>query len=118
MIPMQVWEVLPRTNYWNLDIVIWQGVAMDFTKYHSGPPCLTILPPAGGPPLKQPYGRFWNDPPTERAASGRYIPPWTPRAIRLNAMNLKTKYSLWVQAFLFCFFVFVVFIKGQGVGEV
>jgi hypothetical protein len=37
---------------------VWQGVAMDSLKYHQGPPCPTLLRPAGGPPLKQPYGHF------------------------------------------------------------
>jgi hypothetical protein len=33
---------------------VWQGVAMDSVKFHSGPPCLTLLRPAGRPPLKRP----------------------------------------------------------------
>jgi hypothetical protein len=32
---------------------------MDSLKYHYGPPWLTIPCPAGGPPLKQPYGRLF-----------------------------------------------------------
>jgi hypothetical protein len=35
---------------------VWQGVAMDSLKYHSGSPCLTLPRPAGGPPLKRPQG--------------------------------------------------------------
>jgi hypothetical protein len=30
-------------------IGIWQGVAMDSQKFHPGPPCPTLLRPAGGP---------------------------------------------------------------------
>jgi hypothetical protein len=37
-------------------------------KFHPGPPCPTLLRPAGGPPLKRPYGRFWGGPP--RRAGG------------------------------------------------
>jgi hypothetical protein len=37
---------------------VWQGVAMDSLDFHPCPPCLTLLRPAGGPPLKQPYNRF------------------------------------------------------------
>jgi hypothetical protein len=33
---------------------MWQGVAMDSLKRHPGPPCPTLLRPAGGPPLKRP----------------------------------------------------------------
>jgi hypothetical protein len=51
-----------------------QGVAMDFLKFHPGPPCPTLLRPAGGPPLKQPAGQ---------AACGRLLPLWTPHAVRL-----------------------------------
>jgi hypothetical protein len=32
---------------------------MDSLKFHPGLPCPTLLRPAGGPPPKQPYGRFW-----------------------------------------------------------
>jgi hypothetical protein len=35
-----------------------QGVAMASIKYHSGPPCPTLLCLAGGLPLKRPYGLF------------------------------------------------------------
>jgi hypothetical protein len=35
---------------------VWQGVAMDSLKFHPGLPCLTLLCPAGGPPLKWPHG--------------------------------------------------------------
>jgi hypothetical protein len=31
----------------------WQGAAMDSLKHHSGPPCPTLLRPAGGTPLEQ-----------------------------------------------------------------
>jgi hypothetical protein len=32
---------------------VWQGVTMDSLKFHLGPPCLTLLCPAGRPPLKR-----------------------------------------------------------------
>jgi sugar phosphate permease len=32
-------------------IGVWQGVAMDSLKYPSGPPCLTLLRPAGRRPM-------------------------------------------------------------------
>jgi hypothetical protein len=35
---------------------LWQGVTMDSLKFHPGPPCPTLLRPAGGPPLKRPCG--------------------------------------------------------------
>jgi hypothetical protein len=41
---------------------------MDSLKFHLGPPCPTLLCPAGGPPLKWPYGRFRDGPPTGQAA--------------------------------------------------
>jgi hypothetical protein len=41
-----------------LHLGIWQGVAMNSLKFFPGPPCLTILRPAGGPTLKRPYGCF------------------------------------------------------------
>jgi hypothetical protein len=38
----------PQADY----IGVWQGVAMDFLKFHPGPPYPTLLRSAGGPPLK------------------------------------------------------------------
>jgi hypothetical protein len=38
---------------------VWQGVAMDSLKYHWGPPCPTLLCPAGRPPLKWPAAIFY-----------------------------------------------------------
>jgi hypothetical protein len=43
---------------------VWQGVAMDSLKFHSGPLCPTLLCPAVGPPHKRPYSRFKGGPPT------------------------------------------------------
>jgi hypothetical protein len=37
---------------------VWQGVAINSLKFHQGPPCPTLLHPAGGPPLKWPCNRF------------------------------------------------------------
>jgi hypothetical protein len=54
---------------------------MDTLKYHPGPSCPTSLWPAGGPPLKRPYGRLRGGPPTGRVACSRLLPPWTPHTI-------------------------------------
>jgi hypothetical protein len=64
-------------------IGVWQGVALDFLKYHLGLPCPTLLRPAGRQPLKRPYNRFKGGPTTGWAACGRLPPQWTPRAVRL-----------------------------------
>jgi hypothetical protein len=37
---------------------VWQGVAMDSLKFHSGLPCHILVRPAGGPPLKRLF-RVW-----------------------------------------------------------
>jgi hypothetical protein len=54
-----------------------RGVAIDSLKFHPGPPCPTLLCPASGPTLKQPYGRFKGDPPAGRAVCSRLLPLWT-----------------------------------------
>jgi hypothetical protein len=61
---------------------LWQGVAPDFLKYHSGPPyyhpstpCRRANPETALRPFQE-----W---PTGRAAFGRLLPPWTPHAVRL-----------------------------------
>jgi hypothetical protein len=56
---------------------------MDSLKFYMGPPCPNLLRPVDGPPLKRPYGCFWGNPSTGRAACGRLLPFWTPRAVRL-----------------------------------
>jgi hypothetical protein len=61
----------------------WQGVTMDSLKFHPGPTCLTLLRPAGEPPLKRPYRCFRGGLPTKRKACGRLLPPWTTHAVRL-----------------------------------
>jgi hypothetical protein len=38
-------------------ISVWQGVTMDSVKFHPGPPCPTLLRPAGGPPQGWPACR-------------------------------------------------------------
>jgi hypothetical protein len=65
------------------NIGVWQGVTMDFLKYHYSPPCPTVLCLAGGPPLKQPYGLSKDGLPTGQAACGRLLPFWTPHTMRL-----------------------------------
>jgi hypothetical protein len=62
---------------------VWQGVAMDFLKFHPGPLCPTLLCPAGGQPLKRSYSCFSSVAPAGQAACGHLLPPWTPRAVRL-----------------------------------
>jgi hypothetical protein len=34
------------------NVGVWQGVVMDSLKFHLGQPCLSLLHPAGGPPLR------------------------------------------------------------------
>jgi hypothetical protein len=60
---------------------VWEGVAVDSLKFRSGPPCLTVLGPAGGPPLKQPYGHFRCDP----RATSTYLD--TPRRTPMDASS-------------------------------
>jgi hypothetical protein len=60
----------------------WQEVSTDSLKFHLGPPCPTLLRPAGGPPLKRPYSRFWGGLPAGRAVCGRLLPPWIALAVR------------------------------------
>jgi hypothetical protein len=42
---------------------VWKGMAMDSPKFQPVPPCLTLLFPAGGPPLKRTNGQFFGGPP-------------------------------------------------------
>jgi hypothetical protein len=58
----------------------WQQVAINSLKF---PPCPTLLRPMDRPPLKRPYGRFRGGPLAERAVSSRFLPVWTPHAVRL-----------------------------------
>jgi hypothetical protein len=66
------------------EICVWQGVAMDSLKFELGPPCFTLLRPAGVPTLKQPYGRFRDGQLAGRSACGCFLPLWTPHAVRLR----------------------------------
>jgi hypothetical protein len=52
----------------------WQGVAMDYLKFHLGLACPIHLSPAGGPPLKRPYSRFRGGPPAEVAGTQGRLP--------------------------------------------
>jgi hypothetical protein len=61
---------------------VWQGVAMDL-KFQPGPPCLTLLCPVGGLPLRRPYGRFRGGPPAGWVACGRLLPLQSRHAVRL-----------------------------------
>jgi hypothetical protein len=65
-----------------LSVGVGQGLAMDSIKFYPGPPCLTLLRPAGGPPLKRPYGRFKGFPLAGQAACARLLPIWTTHAVR------------------------------------
>jgi hypothetical protein len=62
---------------------VFQGVAMDALKYHPGPPCPTLLHPAGRSPLKRPNGRFRGGLPAGQAACNRLLPFWTPHDVGL-----------------------------------
>jgi hypothetical protein len=62
---------------------VWEGVVMDSRKFHPGLPCPTNLRPAGGPPLKRPYGPFRGGSSPGRAAYGRLLPFWIPHTVRL-----------------------------------
>jgi hypothetical protein len=53
-----------------INMGVWQGVAMDSLKFHPGPPCPTLLRPAGGPPLKRPHVCFRGGSPTVQTAGG------------------------------------------------
>jgi hypothetical protein len=55
---------------------------MDSLKFHPGPPCPSLLRPAGGPHQKPSYGCYRGGPPTKRVACGRLLPFWTPHVIR------------------------------------
>jgi hypothetical protein len=57
---------------------VWQGVSMDSLMFYPGPPCTTVLSPAGGPPPKCSGG----GPPGGRSACGRLLSPWIPHAVR------------------------------------
>jgi hypothetical protein len=58
----------------------------------------TLLCSAGGPPLKQPYGRFRVGPPAGLVACGRLLPFWTPHAVSLFWLN---KYEIRQNGFYF-----------------
>jgi hypothetical protein len=64
------------------------GHGMDSLKSHLDPPCPTILCPAGRPLLKRPFGGFWGGPPVRQAPCGRFLPLWTPNAIRLRCLRV------------------------------
>jgi hypothetical protein len=59
-----------------------EGVSTDSLKFHAGPPCPTLIRPAGGPLPKRPYGRLGGGPPAGQAACDRLLPPWIPHAVR------------------------------------
>lgn len=63
---------------------VWHGVATDFLKFYSGLPRPTLSRPAGGLPLKLPYGRFRPGLTTGRPACGRLLHFWTPHAYGLG----------------------------------
>jgi hypothetical protein len=73
----------------------------------TGPPCLTLLRPAGRPPLKQPYGGFRGGPPTGRAAYGHLLPLGTPYPVRLCLHYAFTKLSLLLH-YAFTFGIFTL----------
>jgi hypothetical protein len=56
----------------------------DSLKLHRGPPCLALLCPVGEP---NPETAFWSfqgfGPPTGQSTCGRFLPLWSPHAVRL-----------------------------------
>jgi hypothetical protein len=101
-------------------IGVWQGVAMDSPKYHYGPPCPTLLCPAGEPSLTQPYGCFRGGRLVGWATCGYLSPSWTPHAIRLclqrlysithNCSHYSCFYLLITFAMFFFVFLFFLFV--------
>jgi hypothetical protein len=76
----QLGKAVDDATYSHTGMSVWKGVAMDSLKYHSGPPCPTLLCLVSGPTLKQLYdlrpsstpldtprrmplqtGRYWRD---------------------------------------------------------
>jgi hypothetical protein len=68
-----------------------QVVAMDSLKFHPGPPCPTLLCPAGGPSLKQPLGYFRGGQSAGRAACSRLLPFRKSHAILLWQGRVKMR---------------------------
>jgi hypothetical protein len=60
-----------------------QGVTMDPLKFYLGPPCLNLLCPVGGPPLKRPNSCFRGGPPIGWVAYSCLLPLWKPHAVCL-----------------------------------
>jgi hypothetical protein len=60
---------------------VWQGMAIDSLKFQLGPPWPTLLCPAGGPPLKQPFSCFRGGSPTGWAACSPLQPFGTPHGV-------------------------------------
>jgi hypothetical protein len=73
-----------------------EGVSTYSLKFHAGPPCPTLIRPAGGPPPKRPYSRLGGGPPTGRAACGRLLPPLdTPSRTGLQGVVLCYSLLFW-----------------------
>jgi hypothetical protein len=71
---------------------------MDSLKFDLGPPCPTLLSPAGGLPWKCPYGCFRGGLLARRVACGRLLPLWTPHAVRLCIVEGNAAQALaWAQ---------------------
>jgi hypothetical protein len=91
---------------------VWQGVVMDSLKCHPGPPCLTLLRPAGGPPLKRPYRHFTLylfGHPTPHA-DGCFVVFVVLGGISIQIENgnwhlLSLAFLQWLFSALFCFFL-------------
>jgi hypothetical protein len=56
------------------DMGVWKGVAINFLKFHPGPPSPTLLCPAGRASQKRPYVHFRGGSPAGQAACGRFYP--------------------------------------------
>jgi hypothetical protein len=74
-----------------VSIGVWQGVAMNSLKFHLGPPCPTLLCPAGGSPLKWPYGRFRGGPPEDGRPVAVFYPFGHPTPYAYDAVRIRFK---------------------------
>jgi len=73
----KLWFLKGRARTWFIPHrPVREGVSTDSLKFHVGPPCPTLIRPAGEPPPKRPYGRLGGVPLTGRVACGRLLPPW------------------------------------------
>jgi hypothetical protein len=70
-------------------------MAMDYLKFHPGPPCPTLLRPAGRPPPERPYARS-------------ILPFWTPKATHLYFFDSPTQFVAVVVVVIVVIIVLVI----------